>query len=98
MHNAPLRQVIGVGVVLSDAVIPNRHVVRLPAPAHLEVRFSNVSKQEAEQRLALIGNNASVLSRKGAVAVAAETEEAADDVPDAMDVAAEAYARDGVHV
>lgn len=55
-------------------------------------------QQEAEQRLALIGNNASVLSRKGAVAAEAETEEADDDVPDAMDVAAEAYARDGVHV
>ena len=53
MHNAPLRQVIGVGVVLGDAVIPNSHVVRLPAPAHLKVRFSDVSKQEAEQRLAL---------------------------------------------
>jgi hypothetical protein len=39
VHNAPLRQVIGVGVVLGDAVIPNRHIVRLPAPAHLKLRF-----------------------------------------------------------
>ena len=53
MHNAPLRKIIGVGIVLRHPVIPNSHVVRLPAPAYLELWFGDMGKQETQQRLAL---------------------------------------------
>ena len=53
MHDAPLRQIIRVGVVLRHAVIPDRHVIFLPAPAHLKLRFGDVSKQEVQQSVAL---------------------------------------------
>ena len=46
MHNPPLWQVIRIGIVLSHAVIPNRNIIRLPAPAHLKLRFSDMGKQK----------------------------------------------------
>ncbi len=39
--------------MLRDAVIPDRQIVLLPAPAHLELRFGDVREQEAKQRLTL---------------------------------------------
>ena len=54
MHNPPLRQIVGVGIVLRDAIIPDRHVILLPAPAHLKLRFGNVREQEPQQRIALL--------------------------------------------
>ncbi len=39
--------------MLRDAVIPDRQIVLLPAPAHLKLGFRDMRKQEAEQRLAL---------------------------------------------
>jgi len=53
MHNAPLRQIVGVGVVLGDAVIPDGDIVRLPAPAHLKFRLCNMGKQKVQQCLTL---------------------------------------------
>lgn len=53
MHYPPLWQVIRIGIVLSHAVIPNRNIIWLPAPAHLKLRFSDMSKQEVQQRCAL---------------------------------------------
>ena len=53
LHNPSLRQVIRIGVMLRDAVIPDRQIVLLPAPAHLKLGFRDMRKQEAEQRLAL---------------------------------------------
>ena len=44
MHNPPLWQVIGIGIVLSHAVIPNRNIIRLPAPTHLKLRFSDMGE------------------------------------------------------
>ncbi len=53
MHDPPLRQIVGVGVMLRHPVIPDSDIVRLPAPAHLKLRFSDMSKQEVQQRCAL---------------------------------------------
>ena len=53
MHNAPLRQIVGIGVMLRHPVIPDSDIVRLPAPAHLKLRFGDMGKQEAQQRRAL---------------------------------------------
>lgn len=53
MHDPPLRQIVGVGVMLGHPVIPDSDIVRLPAPAHLKLRFSDMSKQEVQQRCAL---------------------------------------------
>ena len=39
--------------MLRDAVIPDRQIVLLPAPAHLKLRLRDMRKQETEQRLAL---------------------------------------------
>ncbi len=44
MHNPPLWQVIGIGIVLSHAVILNRNIIRLPAPTHLKLRFSDMGE------------------------------------------------------
>ncbi len=53
MHDPPLRQIVGIGVMLRHPVIPDSDIVRLPAPAHLKLRFSDMSKQEVQQRCAL---------------------------------------------
>ena len=42
--NPPLWQVIRISIVLSHAVIPNRNIIRLPAPAHLKLRFSDMGE------------------------------------------------------
>ncbi len=44
MHNPSLWQVIGIGIVLGHAVIPNRNIIWLPAPAHLKLRFSDMGE------------------------------------------------------
>ena len=46
MHNPSLWQVIGIGIVLGHAVIPNRNIIWLPAPAHLKLRFGDMGKQK----------------------------------------------------
>ena len=46
MHNPPLWQVIRIGIVLSHTVIPNRNIIRLPAPTHLKLRFGDMGKQK----------------------------------------------------
>ncbi len=46
MHNPPLWQVIRIGIVLSHAIIPNRNIIRLLAPAHLKLRFGDMGKQK----------------------------------------------------
>ena len=53
MHDAPLWQVIRICIMLRHAVIPDSHVIWLPAPAHLKLWFRNMREQEAEQRLTL---------------------------------------------
>ncbi|MNU08521.1 hypothetical protein D3C72_2546030 [compost metagenome] len=40
--------------MLRHAVIPNGDVIFLPAPAHLELRLGNVSKQEVQQRVTFL--------------------------------------------
>ncbi len=51
MHYPPLWQVIRIGIVLSHAVIPNRNIIWLPAPAHLKLRFGDMGKQKNLTRL-----------------------------------------------
>lgn len=46
MHYPSLWQVIGIGIVLGHAVIPNRNIIWLPAPAHLKLRFGDMGKQK----------------------------------------------------
>ncbi len=48
MHNPPLWQVIGIGVMLSDTVIPNSDIVGLPAPANLKLRFGDMGEQKRQ--------------------------------------------------
>lgn len=51
MHNPTLRQIIRIGVMLGNPIIPNSHVILLPTPAHLKFGFRRVSKQESQQSL-----------------------------------------------
>ncbi|MNH28652.1 hypothetical protein D3C79_888370 [compost metagenome] len=53
MHHPPVRPVIIHRKMLSDAVVPERHVVLLPAPADAELRPRRMGEQQLEQRLAL---------------------------------------------
>jgi len=92
-------KVIGVAPTYKRAPIYDREAILRAAGAQnadlaaklLPIRGRH--QQEAEQRLALIGHNADVLSRKTKVVDTVEQDDEVDDVPDAMDVAAEAYAR-----
>ncbi|EFW11996.1 hypothetical protein SSYM_1632, partial [Serratia symbiotica str. Tucson] len=40
--------------MLRHAVIPERHVIFLPAPTHLKFRFGNMGEQEVQQRVTLL--------------------------------------------
>ncbi len=53
MHNPPLWQVIRIGIVLSHTVIPNRNIIRLPAPTHLKLRFGDMGKQKKLNKASL---------------------------------------------
>lgn len=53
MHNTALRQVIRIRVMLGYPVIPDCHIILPPAPAHLEIGFSDMGKEEVQQRIAL---------------------------------------------
>ena len=47
MHCATsLWRVIGIGIVLGHAVIPNRNIIWLPAPAHPKLQFGDMGKQK----------------------------------------------------
>lgn len=52
MHHPPLRAVVVDGVVLGDAVVPEGHVVFLPAPADGEFRAGGVGEEKAQQGVA----------------------------------------------
>ena len=52
MHNAAIRAVVVHGVVLGHAVVPERDVVFLPAPANGVLGAGRVSKEQFQDRLA----------------------------------------------
>ncbi len=52
MHHPALWTVVVDGVVLGDAVVPEGHVVFLPAPADGELRARGVGEEKAQQGIA----------------------------------------------
>ena len=58
VHDAAVGQVVVHRIVLRDAVVPERDGVRLPVPAHLELRLLDMHEQHVEQRVALVAAQA----------------------------------------
>src|ERR1700686_5665509 len=53
MHDAPLGQIVRDGVMVGDAVIPERDVIDAPMPAQREFGTRRMRKQKGQQGIAL---------------------------------------------